>query len=185
MTTKKYIKFVQENPETIRKVMESDPTLSVNLAIAFERGIVKKDMSKVKVGDYFITKSNRLSKVVAIGPIVELEGYYDEEEEVWHDSGHCQVIVFKDCLGNRLWSYSLTDSDSWIPTEGEISSGLSVHEYQVVDKSIKNGYLVDIPLSGSNPTKLSHLMSDGTFLAIVGKSIKRVHSEQYGVSMEA
>lgn len=179
------IKFLRDNKLVIQKALDKDDNLSVSLMLANRRGLVKNNMDELELNDLFITKSNRVSKLVAIGPVVENEDAYDEDEEVWNQTDRFfQVLVFKDLLGNRLWSYSVADSCSWKPTEG-ISSELSVHEYQVVRDSINRGYEVDIPLSGSNPTKLSHTISDAVYLAKVGKTIKTVVREQYGISKEA
>lgn len=176
-------KFLRDNYDLIKNVGKDDKNLLTNLALYQERGRVKKEMSQIAIGDYFVTKSNRLNKVIAIGPVVKIEDVYYQDEEEELRSGEVQIIVFKDMLSNRLWSYSLDRDDSQLPVG--ISTDLSVHEYQVVNDSINNGYKVDIPLAGSNPVNLSNLISDGVYLAKVGKTIKTVMREQYGESYEA
>ena len=178
MTNNNLIKFLQENGETFKKVMDKDPNLSINLALFLDKNKVKKNMDEVEIGDYFITKSNRLNKVVAIGPIVDLEDDYDSISA----SGQIQVIIFHDCISNRLWSYSLDQSEANAPLSEGIMSDLSVHEYQVVNKNIKAGYKVDMPLSGSNP--ICKGWHKGAFLAKHGVNSFIYTAMQYGVSME-
>lgn len=176
---KEFLQLFQENGEAFKKVMNKNPNLFINLALSSEEGRVKNKMDEVVLGDYFITRSNRLAKVVAIGPIVDLEDDCDSESV----SGQIQIIVFRDCLSNRLWSYSLDQSEAKAPLSEGIMSDLSVHEYQVVNDNIKAGYEVDMPLSGSNPV-CKGVPHNGTILAQTGKNLFKNIALQYGVCFE-
>lgn len=173
------LKIMQERPALISNLTDKDTNLSVSLGIASSQGKVKLDMYEVEIGDYFVTNSNRLSKVIAIGPVVRLEDDFDGEGNVYI-SEYTQILVFKDCLSGRIWSYSLAGDRQTYAAEG-ISSELSVREYQVVYEAICNGYEVDMPSSGSNPTYRYPIMCEGAFLAIHGLGRDKWIRSQYAV----